>query len=64
MKIKKGKIGHKNNLLQDKISHSSRRGKREIEERTGKNSIETMWKLRDRVCMYVYILRNERDREK
>jgi hypothetical protein len=51
MKIKKGKIGHKNNLLQDKISHSSRRGnrgrEREREERKRKNSIETMWKLRE-----------------
>jgi hypothetical protein len=33
MKIKKGKMGHKNNLLQDKISHSSRRGKREREKK-------------------------------
>jgi len=59
VKVKKGVIGSKNNLLHDKISHSSRRGDRKERKKFNLNDVET---LNGYVCVLVYTEERTRQR--
>ena len=60
MKVKKGVIGSRNNLLHDKISHSSRRREGKERKKFNSNDVET---LNGYVCVLVYTEERTRQRK-